>query len=126
MTSASRRPCFLRSMPHPVVHAVTQALVTSLPGESLIANCLHLSAGETRPQAALGLPQVKVTDLLPGPEARAGELVAALLERLAVDQLLLVPALDEPGVLQAGHHLVEGRGALALALLGQARAQLPA
>ena len=61
----------------------------------------------------------------PGPIARRGERVAALFDDLAVDDLLVVRAVHEPGVLEPRHHLVEGRRGAGDAPLRERAPQIP-
>jgi hypothetical protein len=61
-----------------------------------------------------------------GPEALPGNVVPALLDVLAGDELLLVPALNQARLLEPSHHLIEGRGAVLDAVGGEPIAELAA
>src|SRR5437763_1763890 len=52
--------------------------------------------------------------------------VPPFFDDLPVDDLLVVPALDQTSVLKSGHELIERRARLPLALFGQACTKLPA
>src|SRR5688572_22580632 len=56
----------------------------------------------------------------------AGEPVTAFLEMLAGDNALVVPALDQSGILEPAHHLIKRGRAVLDAVRGQQRAKITA
>jgi hypothetical protein len=61
-----------------------------------------------------------------GPAALPGKVVPPLLDVLAGDELLLVPALNQARLLEPAHHLIEGWGAVPDAVSGEPVAEFAA